>query len=135
MINFGEVLHQCYMMDLSFQGPFLKWNNKQRSSGNIQERLNIFIANFSWKSLFQDSQVTHLNYFGSDHRILKLDLSPLATAESVQKSCNHAFCFEPFWRTNENFKDILAEIWNSYGHTTTNSADTFMEVLSQYDNS
>lgn len=31
---------------------------------------------------------------------------------------------------NENFKDVLAEIWNSYDQSTS-SADTFLEDLSQ----
>lgn len=107
MTNFGEVLNQCYMMDLGFQGPFFTWNNKQMAPGNIQKRLDRFLANFSWKSMFHDAQVTHLDYFGSEHRMLKLDLSPVASEESIQNSCSHAFRFEPFWRTNDILKMFL----------------------------
>lgn len=130
MSNFGEVINQCYLMDLGFQGQNFTWNNKQKESGYIQECLDRFLANFSWKSMFQEAQVTHLDYFGSDHRIIKEELNPVSSALSFQNSCSYAFRFEPFWRTNENFKEALAGFWNSYDQTTS-SADLFLEELNR----
>lgn len=74
MMNFVGVLDQCNLLDLGFYGPPFTWTNKQDPSSNIQERLDRFIVTLPWKIKFLKARVVHLDYFGSDHRMIKLEL-------------------------------------------------------------
>lgn len=52
MSNFCDVLNQCCLMDLGFEGPNFTWNNKYIPPSNVQERLDHFLAIFYWKTHF-----------------------------------------------------------------------------------
>ncbi|TXG67121.1 hypothetical protein EZV62_008396 [Acer yangbiense] len=52
-----EVVEECNLVDLGFLGPRLTWNNKREGKNNIQERLDMFLANESWRDQFWNAQL------------------------------------------------------------------------------
>lgn len=72
--SFAEVIDQCSLMDLGYEGPQFPWTNKQHPPNTIQERLDRFLANSEWKTLFNNAEVTNQDFYGSDHRTINLEL-------------------------------------------------------------
>lgn len=96
MNDFNNCCFNCNLMDLNFRGPRYTWKN-----GNVQERLNWALANFSWFTSFKDAYVHHLNWFKSDHRHLLLKMG----RGDVNRRTYSRFRFITI--TNDSFKDML----------------------------
>lgn len=129
MEEFVEVLNQSCLIDQGFKGPKFTWTNRQRSSSNIQERLDRFLCTLSWNSMFPEAFATHLDYFGSDHRMITIDLHPPTIDGSFSNFRSQSFLFEPYWRAHGNFKQILTEFWESQDSSSTSSTNGFLEKL------
>lgn len=74
MASFGEALKECGLCDLGFQGELLTWNNKQNGEGSVQCRLDRACTNPLWRSMFPAGYVEVLDFWGSDHRVLVIDM-------------------------------------------------------------
>lgn len=59
MVDFRECLYGCELRDLPFVGDKFTWNNGQGSLGNIRERIDKVVADFSWVDLFPSFEVRH----------------------------------------------------------------------------
>ncbi|KAK2658774.1 hypothetical protein Ddye_005307 [Dipteronia dyeriana] len=66
MFQVREAVDDCDLFNLGFSSPRLIWNNKRDGKGNIQERLDRFLAKFQWRDNFQNAKVSHLGFFSSD---------------------------------------------------------------------
>ncbi|KAF8380030.1 hypothetical protein HHK36_027500 [Tetracentron sinense] len=71
--NFTDMLNGANLLDLGFQGPRFTWSNRQENEKCIWERLDRFVANISWREMFEEATVYHLLDIGSDHRPVLLD--------------------------------------------------------------
>ena len=71
-----DCMNCCGMLDLGFSGPKYTWTNKRGLADLIQLRLDRCWANSSWKSLFQEANVSHLAQVNSNHCPLLLNLPP-----------------------------------------------------------
>ncbi|KAL5788182.1 hypothetical protein ACOSP7_005131 [Xanthoceras sorbifolium] len=49
--------------DLGFSGDSMTWNNKRRGVGNVQERLDRFLANSQWKLMFPRFSIENLEIY------------------------------------------------------------------------
>lgn len=67
MEAFREALDVCGVIDLGFEGYRFTWSNGRSGSGNVQERLDRFVANYRRLNLFEGAQVTHLGSSHFDH--------------------------------------------------------------------
>lgn len=70
MDEFSETLDYCGLIDLGFEGPQYTRTNKQplktRACG----------CYIGLKDLYPSSRVLHHDYYGFDHRVLQIDLTP-----------------------------------------------------------
>lgn len=70
----------------------------------------IEVASTAWFDIFPKMVVLHLDCYGSDHQMLKLELFKKMVVQFNESYYN--FKFEPFWRFNPEFKDVIANYWN-----------------------
>lgn len=111
MLDFNDVLDFCGLRVLKYKCSPFTWNNRQSLPNFIQERLDRAVTSISWSDLFPETAVLHLDYYGYDHRLLKLEMEKKL---DVQLNGRHyKFKFEPFWRFNPEFKDVMADFWKA----------------------
>ncbi|KAA3469953.1 reverse transcriptase [Gossypium australe] len=67
MAAFREVLDECQLLDMGFQGTWFTWERGNLSETNIRERLDRGVANENWMHLFPKVTVCHLTHSISDH--------------------------------------------------------------------
>lgn len=92
-------------VDLGYEGTPFTWTNNQIFSETIQERLNRYLVTSSWKSVFRDARVSHLDYYGSDHRKILLDISKPNQHDG--RILMKPFQFEPLWQSDSIFKQFM----------------------------
>ena len=111
MDNFHAALDDCELQDLRFLGLEFTWSNKRERPNMVQERLDRFVCDFRWASMFMDAKVSHLEYWKFDHRLILLNNSPILAVRSYQgrdpKKCFH---FEECWLESENCADIIQRV-------------------------
>ncbi|KAL7181874.1 hypothetical protein ACSBR1_040730 [Camellia fascicularis] len=92
--SFLELLSDCALMDLEFNGLPFTWSNNQHGCANIRERLDRAVTTVEWRALFPCAQVFHELLVGSDHCPVVLNCCvPL-------KRVPRLFKFETMWSTN-----------------------------------
>jgi hypothetical protein len=58
MDNFQDVLQECGVEDLGFEGDRFTWrNNNHRVEGYIRERLDRAVANIEWQEMFPNVKI------------------------------------------------------------------------------
>uniref|UniRef100_A0A803P378 Uncharacterized protein n=1 Tax=Cannabis sativa TaxID=3483 RepID=A0A803P378_CANSA len=82
-------------------GLILLWTN--------DERIDWGIVNNSWIDIFLDALLTHLGFFGSDHRALEL----ITSSSHVTNTgvVNIRFLFENVWLSDSNWARIFEKSW------------------------
>ncbi|XP_020239804.1 uncharacterized protein LOC109818683 [Cajanus cajan] len=100
---FRELVEDCNLVDLGFQGAPFTWNR-----GQLQERLDRGLANMDWCLLFSEATIVHLHPLKSDHCPLLLRM----TYDRFSFSSRRPFRFESAWLTYENFADLVKAKWN-----------------------
>uniref|UniRef100_A0A803PJL3 Zinc knuckle CX2CX4HX4C domain-containing protein n=1 Tax=Cannabis sativa TaxID=3483 RepID=A0A803PJL3_CANSA len=115
---FRQLLDSFNLSPLTPEGPLLTWNNNVAHPKNIQERIDWGIINDSWMDTFPEASLTHLGFFGSDHRALKLVRSNPPGPQS--KDHSKRFHFENVWLKDPNWTRIFDQSWTS--PTTTQEA-------------
>lgn len=105
---FREVLLDCGLMNLGFQGFQYTWSNKRKLEP-VYTRLDLFVVNAQWCSLFPNCVVSHLNEGTSDH------LPVLLTKRRKQtlRKKSHIVLFEPIWLKQEECVSIFSTSWDS----------------------
>lgn len=74
MIRSRETIENCQLVDLRYDGPKLTWDNGQDDEDNIRERLDRMLGSEYWISLYPNFTIQVLNFYGSGHRALWLEL-------------------------------------------------------------
>ncbi|KAK3188706.1 hypothetical protein Dsin_028267 [Dipteronia sinensis] len=110
LAGFREALDDCGLDDLGYTGPQFTLCNKREGETFIQERLDRCVGNLDWQTAFPDFQVSHLDYWCSDHRPVILEFSDnlRATGKASRKRCFH---FEECWIDNVEVQDLVSQIW------------------------
>ncbi|KAA3482895.1 reverse transcriptase [Gossypium australe] len=99
MAAFREVLDECLLMDIGFQGAWFTWESGNLPNTNIRERLDRGVANENWMHLFPKGTVQHLTHSISDHCSLLLQ-----TDKSEKFNERPRFKFEAWWTLEESFE-------------------------------
>ena len=68
------------------------------------------MASLDWKEAVGGARVFHIDFFGSDHRVLHVVLDFSSVTECTRGV--HRFLFEPLWRSNEEFRDVVLQAWH-----------------------
>lgn len=74
--DFKHCIETCGLSDLGFCGPKFTWVNKRMEGGLVLERLDKFLANGEWITLFPESTNYHLPRLKSDHNPIFLKTHP-----------------------------------------------------------
>jgi exonuclease III len=72
---FRNTLTMCDLQDLGYKGEIFTWNNKQEGNHLIKSRLDRFLANSDWISLFPYYSNSHLLRYKSNHSPIFLDFA------------------------------------------------------------
>uniref|UniRef100_A0A803P680 Reverse transcriptase domain-containing protein n=1 Tax=Cannabis sativa TaxID=3483 RepID=A0A803P680_CANSA len=131
--QFRHLLSSFNLTPLDPKGPLLTWNNNVASPKNIQERIDWGIVNSSWTDLFPDALLTHLGFFGSDHRALELVTS--STITSTPGRPDKRFLFENDFQFKKRIsrleKDL--ELARSCSHLDDRTIGNIKDLQSRLD--
>uniref|UniRef100_A0A803PSF4 Reverse transcriptase domain-containing protein n=1 Tax=Cannabis sativa TaxID=3483 RepID=A0A803PSF4_CANSA len=102
MHHFHNFLHTRNMTPLPHSGNKFTWRH-----GSILERLDWCTISSSWKRLFPHASLTHLGFYGSDHRALKLQLEDPSSTHQKQSR----FHLENFLINDPSFSTLVRDSW------------------------
>ncbi|KAK3189425.1 hypothetical protein Dsin_028986 [Dipteronia sinensis] len=117
MSDFREALEDANLKDMGYIGAQFIWSNKRDAASIIMERLDKGLCNSSWKTIYPQFVICHLEFWGSDHRPLVLEFpddSPLFN--SVKKG--RWFFFEECWVDDTYCKKIVESAWKVEGNNS-----------------
>ncbi|KAK3218282.1 hypothetical protein Dsin_012252 [Dipteronia sinensis] len=107
-----QTVDDCDLSDLAFLVQDSYGTIKRDGNGNIQERLDRFLANGQWMDKFWNAEVLHLGFNSSDHRSILLKCAP---NPPFLKGRGRNFGFEPFWLKEEDFMRTIDNSWKVHG--------------------
>ncbi|KAL5808585.1 hypothetical protein ACOSQ3_029276 [Xanthoceras sorbifolium] len=117
---FREILVECDLSDLGFSGADFTWCNDRSGSEFIQARLDRLVSTLEWRLLFPNSVVTHLEFWGSDHRPILLDCGSNILLQGLgSRGQRHRFHFEDCWLDSSDCGDIIQQNWGTHGQHTS----------------
>lgn len=61
--EFWEMLDDCDLKDLGFEGQWYTWEHGLTAQTRVRERLDIFLGNHAWCARFPEAVVSHLVRF------------------------------------------------------------------------
>ncbi|XP_021715423.1 uncharacterized protein LOC110683373 [Chenopodium quinoa] len=107
MDAFRGAIDSCAMKDLCYRGCTFTWERGNSMSTFVRERLDRFLADEGWCSLFPDCEVRHLS-------ILKPDHAPIILSTETRRQDDwgdSGFKFEHFWLSNEGCSGVVSDAW------------------------
>ncbi|KAL5777196.1 hypothetical protein ACOSP7_010122 [Xanthoceras sorbifolium] len=121
--NFRAVLDDCELGGLGFSGDQFTWCNNRSGLAFVQERLDGFVSSLDWRLSFPNTEVVHLEYWGSDHRPLLLYCggSPCSQriGRAVHGSRRSRFHFEECWIGYSECSSLIQKNWGVHGATVS----------------
>ena len=110
MAAFREVLADCSLQDLGFQGAAFTWSNRRLSGDLVRVRLDRSVANTEWISLFPNARVQHIVVAASDHMGLLIHMDPAQAPNICRKKIR--FRFEHMWVREAGCEEAIREGWS-----------------------
>lgn len=92
LMNFPECCHSIGVQSIRNTGPAWTWSNGRKGSANIKQKLDRFLVNTHWQTLFPRVISNNCGFFGSDHRAVKFSLNLRRWVAKGLK--NNQFVFE-----------------------------------------
>ncbi|KAK6149686.1 hypothetical protein DH2020_017211 [Rehmannia glutinosa] len=111
---FQDVLSECNLDDLGFEGYNFTWTNGQEGDKNIQERLDRCVANMEWVSLYPAYKIEHHARILSDHCPLTITWND--QARKKQRKRLRVFRFEKMWLQDESCRPFVQNAWMNQDH-------------------
>ncbi|XP_062093823.1 uncharacterized protein LOC133799848 [Humulus lupulus] len=113
MRNFKQALSDCDLIVLGFSGPKFTWCNRHKDSTFTQVRLDRMLGNPKWFDLFPSFSVSHLSFWGSDHRPLHVQINHTNEGIKGHMLLKSRFHYETAWEEDEECGNIISLAWNS----------------------
>lgn len=110
MQAFRDVCYELELEELLAKGPRFTWINRRRGREVVLEKLDQFLGNRRWFELFPEMEEVSLEYYGSDHRPIKLSFNNLP--RSRPRPSTTRFMFENKWLVEDDFLDVVSKAWN-----------------------
>ncbi|KAL8477553.1 hypothetical protein ACS0TY_029736 [Phlomoides rotata] len=109
---FRNISNELGLFDLGAAGPKHTWTNKRRGPDLILERLDRFLANQKWMSHFANVEVRNLNFYGSDHMPVLLEV--LNGDGTMETRHPKQFMFEHKWLMEGDYDSMLRNSWETH---------------------
>lgn len=111
MDNFRQCLVDCELRDLPPPGDQFTWHGNRRGT-LIWERLDWFLCNSSFDSLFSSVDTQNLDWIYSDYKPIKIRVD--SQRPKRQRKQRNQFKFEEFWTNYNECADLIAQngSWN-----------------------
>jgi hypothetical protein len=109
--SFRNTLSLCNLQDLGYTDSIYTWSNRQHDDGLIKCRLDRFLANPNWITMFPHFINKHLVGYKSDHCPIFLEFTQ-NNGQSNQIQHYHCKRFEQVWTTNAHHSSIVKETWS-----------------------
>lgn len=93
--EFRSMMENCDLRDLGFEGQWYTWERGLTVETRVRERLDRFLGNVGWFSLFPESFVEHLVRFKSDHTPILLCLDSQRKKKRRKKGRTKDFILKP----------------------------------------
>lgn len=107
MDAFRSAIDDCGMVDLGFKGNIFTWQRGNSVETVVKERLDKYMANNSWCTMFQFSEVIHFPIYKSDHARILLKFGRDKTRHRKGK----LFQFESLWLSNDECEKVVGNAW------------------------
>ncbi|XP_073041675.1 uncharacterized protein [Primulina eburnea] len=114
MSAFRTVINSCMLSDLNCTGDLFTWCNRRKNNDIIFERLDRFLCNNDWQLLYPAAEVSHLDFYSSDHRLISVSLKK--GCEVLFKKGPKRFMFEHKCMLEEDFHQVM----NQWMHNDIN---------------
>ncbi|XP_042065548.1 uncharacterized protein LOC121809062 [Salvia splendens] len=102
MLDFAEVIKDCRLMALGFDGAPYTW-----ARNDLFERLDRMLVSEQWFTMFESSRITNLPRVASDHGPVLMRFKIVALTAQGK-----AFRFQNMWLRHEGFKETVATSWS-----------------------
>ncbi|KAL2920670.1 hypothetical protein RDABS01_012161, partial [Bienertia sinuspersici] len=106
--GFRELIDDCSLHDLVYQGSCFTWQRGVTMETLIRERLDRFLACEDWCNLFPSREVRHLPIYRSDHAPIILT----AGKETNMWAKKKLFKFELFWLSKPECEEVIRNSWS-----------------------
>lgn len=104
---FRNVMDHCALSDMGFQGSQYTWCNNHSVGDQLRKRLDHFVCNEPFYSLFPAARVSHLQWSKSDHCTIALNITASITGRDRRSL--KSFCYEECWSKNPDCEKILSD--------------------------
>ncbi|XP_060962155.1 uncharacterized protein LOC115720894 [Cannabis sativa] len=110
MAAFRTTLDRCFLQDFPFDGDEFTCAKNRKNPSALKERLDWCLINQKWTDGLMIPKLTHLDYFGSDHRALLVNIFSPATTDSITPRRSR-FRFEKLWLSDAECAEIISNTW------------------------
>lgn len=117
MDDFRICIDNCDVVDLGYRGSCFTWCRGKNPATFVRERLDRFLANPQWVSLFPNSKVRHFPIYSFNHAPILLNTECYKRDEIHHK----LFRFETFWLSNDNCREVVTNAWDELMGSTVDA--------------
>ncbi|KAE8665649.1 putative UDP-Glycosyltransferase superfamily protein [Hibiscus syriacus] len=112
MASFRDCLEDCELQDLGYFGRWYTWECGRTVQTNVRERLDRAVCTSTWRNMFSDTQVYHLDNSTSDHWPLLINTDCWRMPGSGNRGPK-LFRYEANNATDPNFVQLVQSGWSS----------------------
>ena len=116
-------------MDLGSTGYPFTWSNRRFGVNTIEERLDRFLGNSSWRESFQEKTAQNLISWSSDHSPIMMEVLKKGRGNRYSRKTFHRTHYEDMWSPYEKCKEIVKNEWmEGISWKGGNSAEIFKRI-------
>ena len=127
--DFREALKDCDLTGLGSTGYPFTWSNRRFGVNIIEERLDRFLGNSSWRESFQEKTAQNLISWSSDHSPIMMEVLEKGRGNRYSRKTFHRTHYEDMWSPYEKCKEIVKNEWmEGISWKGGNSAEIFKRI-------